>query len=99
MLRTFVGYRGKMAAAQIGRIQFVILAKNATQLRALWKGIMTQVELDPAGIKNAVLIEASVLPERPAASQGPEVLEAAEPPEDPRQMIIPAVKGLVTTDH
>ena len=63
MLKTFTGFKGKMAAAQIGDIQFVLLAKNSRQLEILWRHIMTEVELDPAGIKSAILIEAATLPD------------------------------------
>jgi hypothetical protein len=62
MIKTFHGFKGKMAGAQIGDIQFVILAPTARQLETLWSGIMT-TPLDPAGIKSAILIEASTLPD------------------------------------
>jgi len=63
-MKTFVGFKGKMAAAQIGDIRFVILAQNSKQLAILWSHIMANAApLDPAGIKSAILIEAATLPE------------------------------------
>ena len=63
-LRTFTGFKGAVAFAQIGNVSFALLAKNPRQLRILWASIMTSAPpLDPAGIKKAVLIEASLLPD------------------------------------
>lgn len=62
MLKQFTGFKGLCAFAQIGEIQFVILAHNKRELDALWAHIMTEAgPLDPAGCKKAVLIEASLL--------------------------------------
>lgn len=65
--KTFTGFKGKMAYAQIGDLRFVLLAENSKQLAALWSHIMTQAApLDPAGIKSAILIEAATLPDAKA---------------------------------
>jgi len=61
MIKTFTGYKGKMAAAQIGEMPFVILAKNDQHLAAIWQLIMQDTALDPSGIKRAILIESSTL--------------------------------------
>ena len=62
-----------MAAAQLGKIEFVILAKNERQLAALWNHIMANANLplDTEGIKSCILIEASVLPTRKASVATP----------------------------
>ena len=63
MLKTFTGFKGKVAFAQIGSAKFAILAKNTTDLAVIWRMILPGAEeLDPAGIKSAILIEASTLP-------------------------------------
>jgi hypothetical protein len=68
MLKTFVGYKGKMAAAQIdrpgsgGKIQFVILAKNEKQLSILWDSLIKSGSLDRSSVDSAILIRANILP-------------------------------------
>lgn len=64
MLKTFTGFKGKMAAAQIGPVKFVLLAKNEKQLAILWAHILREVPLDPRGIRSAILIESNLLPDR-----------------------------------
>jgi hypothetical protein len=64
MLKTFTGYKGKMAAGQAGEIQFVLLAANAQHLQILWASLMSDADpLIPAGIKPGILIEAATLPD------------------------------------
>jgi hypothetical protein len=72
MLKTFVGYKGKMAAAEIGEVQFILLAKNEKQLSILWAHILKEVPLDPNGIKSAILIESNLLPEKRAVTPNPD---------------------------
>ena len=67
MLKNFTGFKGKMAAAEIGNIQFVILAPSQTQLAVLWESILPKAgPLDFAGVKSAILISPSDLPEASA---------------------------------
>lgn len=62
MLKKFTGFKGLCAFAQIGKVQFVLLAKNRRDLEALWFHIMTEAgPLDPAGCKKAILVEAPLL--------------------------------------
>ena len=62
MLKTFTGFKGLCAFAQIGNVQFVLLAKNRRDLDTLWNHIMTEAgPLDPEGCKKAILIEAPLL--------------------------------------
>lgn len=68
MLKTFKGFKGKMASAQLGKFPFVIMAANTRQLEILWQHIMRKVPLDPAGIKPCILIEAATLPDHKAIS-------------------------------
>lgn len=72
-LRTFTGFKGKIAFAQIDKISFVLMAKNTAQLETLWAHIMANAgPLDPAGIKSAILIEAAILPDvRPTRPTSP----------------------------
>jgi len=77
MIKTFTGYKGKMAAAQIGDTKFVLLAANSKQLSILWSHIMAQAgPLDPAGIKSAILIESATLPDARPAPSDPSDLSA-----------------------
>lgn len=72
MLKTFTGFKGCAAFAQIGDVKFAILAKNSRQLAALWTHIMANAgPLDPAGVKKAILIESKLLPEPGRADGGP----------------------------
>jgi len=67
-LRTFTGFKGVCAFAQIGEVQFAILAASQREIDILWAGILTEAgPLDPAGCKRAILIEQCTLPDRPAA--------------------------------
>jgi hypothetical protein len=62
-MTTFTGFKGRVIFAQIGQIQFALIAKSPAQLRALWAHVMPDAgPLDPAGIKHAILIESSTLP-------------------------------------
>lgn len=65
MLKKFTGFKGVCAFAQIGDIQFALVASNQRQLNILWTHIMETVPLDPAGVKKAILIEANLLPDPP----------------------------------
>jgi hypothetical protein len=64
MLKTFTGFKGKIAFAEIGGVSFVLMAKNDRQLCALWSHIMQSVPLDPRGIKPAIVIESNLLPDK-----------------------------------
>jgi len=67
-LRKFTGFKGVCAFAQIGEVQFAILAASQRQIEILWAGILTEAgPLDPAGCKRAILIEQATLPDSPAA--------------------------------
>ena len=62
-LRQFSGFKGSCAFAQVGEVQFAILAPNARQLGVLWQSILTEAgPLDAAGIQSAVLVSAADLP-------------------------------------
>lgn len=74
MLKKFTGFKGLCAFAQIGNVQFVLLAQNKRDLESLWNHIMTEAgPLDPAGCKKAILVEAPLLTvaqaSKPAVSQ------------------------------
>lgn len=72
MLSQFTGFKGAVAFAQIGDIQFALLASNPRQLQTLWSHVMANAgPLDPDGIRRAILIEAATLPE--PAKPAPEV--------------------------
>ena len=61
--KTFVGFRGLAAQFEIGKVRFWVLAKNARELEALCLSAFNQ-PFDPSKCKPAILIEASVLPDR-----------------------------------
>jgi hypothetical protein len=62
MLTKFTGFKGVCVFAQIGDVQFAMIAQNKRDLEALWNHIMPEAgPLDPAGTKKAILIEASLL--------------------------------------
>lgn len=61
-LRTFIGFKGKVAFAQIMDFKFAIVCHSDRELRSLWAEIMPSVPLDPRGIKSAILIESNNLP-------------------------------------
>jgi hypothetical protein len=42
---------------------FVLMARNQSELAAAWSVAMPGVQLDPAGIKSCILIEAATLPD------------------------------------
>lgn len=65
-LKTFTGFKGKIAFAQKGHIRFVLMAANERHLAAIWHHVMSGLPLDPAGIKPAILIEAATLPDHKA---------------------------------
>jgi hypothetical protein len=72
ILKKFTGFKGVVAFAQIGEVQFALLATNPRQLQALWSHVMANAgPLDPAGIKKAILIEASTLPDHRPPTQEP----------------------------
>lgn len=65
MLKKFTGFKGLCAFAEIGHVQFALVAKNRRDLDTLWNHIMPEAgPLDPAGTKKAILIEAELLSER-----------------------------------
>jgi hypothetical protein len=62
-LKTFTGLKGVCAFGKIGKVTFAIIAKTPRELSALWDQVMAAAgPLDTAGIKRAILIEASTLP-------------------------------------
>ena len=63
MLKTFVGFKGVCAFAQIDKVQFILVAKNEREMAALWLHIM-KIPLDPNGLKKAILIESKLLPDK-----------------------------------
>jgi hypothetical protein len=65
MLKTFQGYKGKMAAAKIGEVPFVLMARTAEELAVIWERVMPGVPLDPAGVRAGIVVEANTLPENP----------------------------------
>jgi hypothetical protein len=72
MLKQYTGFKGICAFAQLGEIQFVIVATNQRQLQTLWDNIMTEAgPLDPAGCKKAVLVEAELLGQKAIAKIDP----------------------------
>lgn len=71
MLKTFTGFKGKCAFAQVGNLKFAIIAKTDRELQLLWDAVMEEVPLDPRGIKAAILIEASTLPDRSTRPSAP----------------------------
>lgn len=63
MISDFKGFRGTCAMAQVGKIQFCLLAKNPKQLQAIWTALVKEAgPLEPEMCKRSILIEASVLP-------------------------------------
>lgn len=62
MLKKFTGFKGLCAFAEVGNVQFVLLAKNRRELEILWNLFMSGAgPLDPAGCKKAILVEAPLL--------------------------------------
>jgi hypothetical protein len=62
MLKTFTGFKGSVAFAQIDKVKFALVCKNNRDLELLWAHIMPGAQaIDPRGIKKAILIEAAVL--------------------------------------
>jgi hypothetical protein len=62
-LKQFTGFRGVAAMAQIGDLQFVILAPNHRQLDILWSSLLPAAgPLDPRGVKKSILIASDLVP-------------------------------------
>lgn len=65
MLKTFVGFKGTAAMVEIGKIKFVILARNTHQLEILWASILSEAgPLDPSKCKPSIMVEARLLPDQ-----------------------------------
>ena len=72
MIRKFTGFKGVCAMAQVGKIQFCILAKNAKQLETLWSALVKESgQLEPDMCKKAILIEANLLPAKTTKAKQP----------------------------
>lgn len=72
MIQSFKGFKGTCATAQIGKIQFCLLAKNPRQLAILWEAILQQAgPLSPEMLQRAIIIEATVLPPARAKKLSP----------------------------
>jgi hypothetical protein len=66
-LKTFTGFKGVCAFAEIDNVQFVILANNERQLAALWLHIM-KFPIDLDACKKAILVESKLLPDKKVSS-------------------------------
>lgn len=63
-LQNFKGFRGHAALCQIGDVQFVLLARNAEQLAALYAKFLPEAEpFNANGCQKSIIIQASLLPQ------------------------------------
>jgi hypothetical protein len=61
-LKTFTGFRGVAALAEVGGIQFVIIASTPKQLETIYRSLMPACEFDPARCQKSIMIQAETLP-------------------------------------
>lgn len=63
-LKTFTGFRGRAALFQIGKIKFLVMARNGRELEALHDHIMPAAAgtFNPDACKTSIIIQSSVLP-------------------------------------
>jgi hypothetical protein len=73
MLKTFTGFRGVACLAEVGGVQFVIIAATPKKLGSIYKTLLPHApEFDPAMCQKSVMIQSAVLPEtkhEPKANQ------------------------------
>jgi len=63
-LKSFTGFRGVACLAEVGGVQFVIIAATPKKLEAVYKTLLPNApEFDPAMCQKSVMIQSSVLPE------------------------------------
>lgn len=63
-LKTFTGFRGVACLAEVGGVQFVMIAATPKQLEAVYKSLLPHApEFDPAMCQKSVMIQSSILPE------------------------------------
>ena len=68
---SFRGFRGRAALCQIGKVEFVVLAKNEKQLAAIYEHIMPEAPpFNPQACKRSILIEADILPPQKIKTNG-----------------------------
>jgi hypothetical protein len=65
MLQSFTGFRGIAALVRIGKIDFVIVARNAKQLEQLYTAILSQAgPFNPDACKPSIVIASCSLPKQ-----------------------------------
>ena len=63
-LKTFTGFRGVAALAEVDGLQFVIIARDAAELEAIYTKILPDAPtFNPAMCQKSVMIQSSLLPE------------------------------------
>ncbi len=62
MLTAFTGFRGRATLLQLGKVKFIVLAKNDRHLEAIQKFIMPAVTFNPAACKPSIVIQSNILP-------------------------------------
>ncbi len=66
-LKTFTGFRGVAALTETNGLQFVIIARDAAELEAIYAALLPDAPtFDPAMCQKSVMIQASLLPEKTA---------------------------------
>lgn len=63
-LKSFRGFRGVAALAEVGKVQFVIIAATPKKLAAVYTALLPNAPaFDPAMCQKSVMIQSSILPE------------------------------------
>lgn len=64
MLRSFTGYRGVAALAEIGGVKFVIAARNLAELEAVYTELLPKAPpFNPDACQTSIFISSKLLPE------------------------------------
>lgn len=64
-IKTFTGFRGFAALAEVDGIQFVILARTETELEMLYKILLPEAPaFNPGACQKSIMIQAKLLPEQ-----------------------------------
>ena len=64
-LKSFKGFRGVAALAEVGNIQFVIIAATPKKLGVVYTALLPNAPaFDPAMCQKSVMIQSSILPQQ-----------------------------------
>jgi hypothetical protein len=63
-LKRFTGFRGVACLAEVGKVQFVLIASTPKKLEAVYNALLPNAPaFDPAMCQKSVMIQSAVLPE------------------------------------